>query len=82
MNSKAPEGWQYSIDEMTREKIIELDSLPRPPVWLSHSWLGMMAYTLDGTQVGKDRYEFCDHVWDLKIKMRDEGYVFRIDKMC
>lgn len=80
--SAKPVGWLYSIDEMTREKIIELDNLKYPPVWLSHGWLMMMAFCIDGTPVGESRHAFCEHVWDLKEEMRSEGYDFKIDKLC
>lgn len=80
--SVKPVGWLYSIDEMTRTKILELDGQKYPPVWLSHSWLSMMSYCLDGTPVGEARYAFCEHLWNMKEVMRDEGYDFRIDDLC
>lgn len=82
MNTAAPKGWLYSIAEMTKEKVISLDMLSRPPVWMSDSWLSMMGMCIDGTQEGQDKYEFCEYLWNLKIVMREEGYVFNIDTLC
>ena len=80
--SVKPVGWLYSVDEMTREKILELDALESPPVWLSQGWLSMMAYCIDGTPVGEGRYAFCEHLWATKQLMVEEGYEFNIDKLC
>lgn len=82
MTNVKPKGWLYSIDDMTKEKVKELDSQYDPPAWLSDSWLCLMGYLIDGTQDGIDKHEFCEYLWNLKIAMRDDGYVFNIDKLC
>lgn len=82
MNTTAPKGWLYSVADMTKEKVMEFDALPYPPAWLSDSWLSMMGMIPTRTQDGMDKYEFCDHLWNLKIVMREEGHVFNIDTLC
>lgn len=82
MNIVAPKGWAYSIHDLTKAKVIELDQMNHPPAWLSDSWLSMMGMCIDGTKDGQDKYEFCEYLWNLKIVMREEGYVFTIDTLC